>query len=169
MGSMVARVMAAQRPERTLALIISGCAYQPERSQMKEWGERFRNEGLKLRREQILYHFAPARRETPFMQWYADMLCALDNVATVDSIIAMNEALQTTHPAEFGEGIASPALLISGSADRNHPNAPELARRIKGCEYKVIEGAGHSSNLESPWEFDAHCIAFLKKHGLFPG
>ena len=41
MGSMVARVMAAQRPERTRALIISGCAYQPERSQMKEWGERF--------------------------------------------------------------------------------------------------------------------------------
>jgi len=169
MGSMVARVMAAQRPERTLALIISGCAYQPERSQMKEWGERFRKEGLKLRREQILYHFAPARRESPFMQWYADMLCALDNVATVDSIIAMNNALQTMHPAEFGEGITSPALLISGSADRNHPNAPELARRIKGCEYKVIEGAGHSSNLESPWEFDAYCIEFLKKHGLFPG
>ena len=169
MGSMVARVMAAQRPERTLALIISGCAYQPERSQMKEWGERFRNEGLKLRREQILYHFAPARRETAFMQWYADMLCALDDVSTVDSIIAMNEALQTTHPAEFGEGITSPALLISGSADRNHPNAPELARRIKGCEYKVIEDAGHSSNLESPWEFDAYFIAFLKKHPLFTG
>jgi 3-oxoadipate enol-lactonase len=144
-------------------------AYQPERSQMKEWGERFRKEGLKLRREQILYHFAPAHRESPFMQWYADMLCALDNVATVDSIIAMNNALQTTHPAEFGEGITSPALLISGSADRNHPNAPELARRIKGCEFKTIEGAGHSSNLESPWEFDAYCIEFLKKHGLFPG
>ncbi len=45
MGSMIARIMVAQRPKRTLALIISGCAYQPEHSQMKEWGERFRNEG----------------------------------------------------------------------------------------------------------------------------
>lgn len=76
---------------------------------------------------------------------------------------------QTTHLAEFGEAITSPALLIGGSPDRNHPNAPELARRIKGCEYKVIEGAGHTSNLESPWEFGAYCIEFLKKHGLFPG
>lgn len=168
MGSMIARIMAAQRPERTLALIISGCAYQPERSQMKEWGERFRNEGLKLRHEQILYHFAPARRNDPLMLWYADMLCALDNLGTLDSIIAMNEALQTTHPAEFGEGIVSPALLISGSVDRNHPNAPELARRIKGCEYKVVEGAGHSSNFEAPWEFNGYCTDFLKKHGLFP-
>ena len=45
----------------------------------------------------------------------------------------------------------------------------ELARRIKGCEYQVIEGAGHSSNMEAPAEFDAHCITFLKKHNLFPG
>jgi pimeloyl-ACP methyl ester carboxylesterase len=169
MGSMVARVMAAQRPERTLVLIISGCAYQPERSQMKEWGERFRQEGLALRREQILYHFAPAYRDLPFMQWYADMLCGLDNIATVESIVAMNDALQVTHPAEFGEGITSTALLISGSADRNHPNAAELARRVKGCEYRVIEGAGHSSMLEAPAEFDRYCIEFLKKHGLFPG
>ena len=34
---------------------------------------------------------------------------------------------------------------------------------------KVIEGAGHSSMMESPAEFDAYCIEFLKKHGLFPG
>jgi pimeloyl-ACP methyl ester carboxylesterase len=47
--------------------------------------------------------------------------------------------------------------------------AEELARRIKGCEYKVIEGAGHSSMMEAPWEFDRYCIDFLKKHGLFPG
>ncbi len=169
MGSMVARIMAAQRPERTLALIISGCAYQPVRTQMKEWGERFRNEGLKLRHEQILYHFAPDHRDRPFMRWYADMLCELNNVSTVESVVAMNDALQTTHPAEFGEGITSPALLISGSADRNHPNAPELARRIKGCEFKTIEGAGHSSNMEEPAQFNQLCIEFLKKHNLFPG
>jgi pimeloyl-ACP methyl ester carboxylesterase len=103
------------------------------------------------------------------MLWYADTLCALDNLGTVESIVAMNEALQTTHPAEFGEGIVSPALLISGSADRNHPNAPEFARRIKGCEYKVVEGAGHSSNFEAPWEFNRYCTDFLKTRGLFPG
>ena len=36
-------------------------------------------------------------------------------------------------------------------------------------EVKTVEGAGHSSNFEKPWEFDRHCIEFLARLGLYTG
>ena len=168
MGSMVARHMAAQRPDRTLALILSGCGYQPTREQMGGWKERYEKEGIKVRYEQILDHFGAEGQKTAFAQGYARMLCELTNASTLASIIAMNAALTHVHPAELGVGIASPTLIISGTADRNHAKSFELQKHIAGSEIAVIEGAGHSSCLQSPWEFNRHCIAFLAKHGLYP-
>lgn len=169
MGSMVARHMAARRPERTLALILSGCGYQPTREQMGGWKERYEKEGIKVRYEQILDHFGVEGQKTVFAQHYARMLCALTNEGTLPSIIAMNEALTHVHPAELGIGIASPCLIISGTADRNHAKSYELRDHIAGAEIAVVEGAGHSSCLQGPWEFNRHCVEFLDRLGLFPG
>jgi pimeloyl-ACP methyl ester carboxylesterase len=169
MGSMVARHMAAQRPDRTRALILSGCGYQPTREQMGGWKERYEKEGIKVRYEQILDHFGVEGQKTVFAQYYARMLCELTNEGTLASIIAMNEALTHVHPAELGVGIASPTLIVSGTADRNHAKSFELQKHIQGSEIASVEGAGHSSCLQSPWEFDRYCIEFLSKHGLFPG
>jgi pimeloyl-ACP methyl ester carboxylesterase len=169
MGSMVARHMAAQRPDRTRALILSGCGYQPTREQMGGWKERYEKEGIKVRYEQILDHFGVEGQKTVFARYYARTLCELTNEATLPSIIAMNEALTHVHPAELGIGIASPTLIISGTADRNHMKSFELRDHIAGSEIAVVENAGHSSCLQAPWDFDRHCIEFLSKHGLFPG
>ena len=168
MGSMVARHMAAQRPERVQALILSGCGYQPTREQMGGWQARYEKDGIAVRFLQILDHFGPHEQETPFAQGYAWMLCELTNPGTLASIIAMNRALQHVHPAELGIGITSPTLIISGSADRNHAKSFELQQHIAGSEIRMVEGAGHSSCLQSPWEFDRHCIEFLKALGLHP-
>ncbi len=169
MGSMVARHMAAGRPGRTLALILSGCGYQPTREQMGGWKERYEREGIAVRYEQILDHFGVEGAKTAFARGYASMLCELTNESTLASIIAMNTALTTVHPAELGVGITSPTLILSGTADRNHAKSFELAEHIAGAEVAVIEGAGHSSCLQSPWEFNRHCVTFLARHGLWPG
>jgi 3-oxoadipate enol-lactonase len=167
MGSFVAMHMAVQRPGQTKAMILSGCGYLPERPMMVRWKERYEKEGLGLRHFQVLDHFSDEAKKQPLVQHYAKMVVALNNEGTLASIIANNHAL--SHPVEndaFLAGIAVPTLVISGSADRNHASSFELAKRIKGCEVKTVEGAGHSSNFEKPWEFDRYCIEFLSSLGL---
>ena len=166
LGSFVALHMANQRPARTLALLLSGCGYLPTREMMVRWKERYQTEGIALRRKQILDHFSPPAQQTPLVQHYADMICHATNEGTLASIIAMNHALSQPDPENFLDSITVPTLVISGSADRNHPAAFELAKRIAGARVETVEGAGHSCNLEAPWDFDAHCLKFLREHDL---
>jgi pimeloyl-ACP methyl ester carboxylesterase len=169
LGSFVALHMASLRPERVLLLILSGCGYLPTREMMVRWKQRYRQEGLDLRYGQIMDHFAPPSRELPVVQYYARMVCELNNESTLESIIAMNEALSHPEPEEFFRKLSVPTIIISGTADRNHAAALELQKRIAGCEFATIEGAGHSLMMEAPWEYDQYAIQFLKKHDLFPG
>ena len=167
-GSSVAMLMAHQRPERTLALIVSGTGYIKDRSMMARWADRYRAEGIALRHHQILDHFSPEAQKLPLVRHYADMLVELNNEGTLESIIAMNVANAEPRPDEFYTTLDVPTLILSGSADRNHPTSFELQKRIKGSELVTLEGAGHACCFERPWEFDDHCIRFLEKRGLFP-
>jgi pimeloyl-ACP methyl ester carboxylesterase len=56
-----------------------------------------------------------------------------------------------------------PVLVIVGSEDRLTPVPESEALRdgIKGARFKVIEGAGHLSNMERPAEFNAALIEFI--------
>ena len=47
------------------------------------------------------------------MQYYARMVCELNNEATLGSIIAMNEALSHPEPEEFFAKILTPTIIIS--------------------------------------------------------
>ena len=169
MGSMIAKYMVVQQPERALCLIVSGTGYLPSRQAMVTWAKRYREEGIALRYLQCLDHFSPAAQKLPHVQYYARMIQELNNPATVGSIIAMNEALSAPDTDEFYAKIDLPSLIISGNADRNHPAAIALQKYLKGSEFRTIEGAGHAVMQESPWEYDGYCIEFLKKHNLFPG
>jgi pimeloyl-ACP methyl ester carboxylesterase len=169
LGSFVALHMASQRPDRTPLLILSGCGYLPTREMMVRWKNRYEQEGIALRYGQIMDHFAPPSRELPHVQYYGRMVCELNNEKTLQSIIAMNEALSHPEPEEFFRKLSVPTIIISGTADRNHPAAMELQKRIAGSEFGTIEGAGHSLMMEAPWEYDQYAIDFLKKNGLFPG
>ncbi|HLZ05027.1 MAG TPA: alpha/beta hydrolase [Bradyrhizobium sp.] len=60
--------------------------------------------------------------------------------------------------------IAVPALVLSGSKDKNAP-APMMAKMatyIPSASYVELEGAGHLANLEQPRAFDAALEQFLK-------
>jgi len=168
-GSEVAMHMAQRQPQRTLALILSGCGYIETSEIFLTWAKRYREEGLALRHAQVLDHFSPAGQESPLLRHYADMVVALNNSGTLASIIANNEALAQRPAPSYLDGIAAPTLIIIGSLDRSKPRSPELQKRIKGSELVFIEGVGHACNIEAPAAYDAHCIRFLGKHGLYPG
>jgi len=40
---------------------------------------------------------------------------------------------------------------------------------VPDCEVVSIGGAGHSCNMEQPWEWDAIFLDFLQRRGLFEG
>lgn len=168
-GSEIAMRMAASRPERVPALILSGCGYVPTSEIFLRWAERYRAEGLALRRAQVFDHFSPAGQQSERLRYYADMVVALDNEGTLASIIANNEALAHRPDPSFYDGIAAPTIIIIGELDRTKPASLDLQKRIKGAELVFIPEVGHACNLEAPAAYDAHCIRFLTRLGLYAG
>jgi pimeloyl-ACP methyl ester carboxylesterase len=170
-GSAVVQRMAYRRPEQTAAVILSGAGWRPDGS--AEVAARripqYREHGVGFRRGHALEDYSPAFRETAMGQYFADMFAERNNRSDADSIIRGFEALARPDPPDLHAGIKAPTIIISGSLDAAHERAFALRDRIAGCELATIEGAGHSCNMEQPWEFDRHALAFLAKHGLFPG
>jgi pimeloyl-ACP methyl ester carboxylesterase len=170
MGSMIAMQMAYKQPQRVPALILSGTGYLPTRDAMKVWAKRYAEEGIELRYKQCLDHFSPAAQKLPHVQYYARMVCELNNPSTVGNIIAMNEALaRDPEPDSFFDTLTMPTIIISGTADRNHEAARALHRHIRGSAFKEVPDAGHAVMQEAPWLYDDYCIEFLAKFGLGPG
>ncbi len=168
MGSSVANAMARQQPERIKAMILSGCGFTTANEVFLKWVERYKTEGIALRHDQVLDHFAPDAQANPYLQYYARMVVELNNHGTLDSIIAMNEALSHREPASFYQAITVPTLIITGTKDRSYPSALELQKLIPNCALQAIEGAGHAPMIEAPWDYDRHAIDFLTTLGLYP-
>lgn len=63
----------------------------------------------------------------------------------------------------FLSRIIAPTLILVGSEDAITPVADSelMHREIGGSRLKIIEGAGHVSNLERPEEFNAALVKFL--------
>ncbi len=62
-------------------------------------------------------------------------------------------------------GIKIPTLVVVGEDDTSRPygEALQLHRAIEGSRLVVIPGAGHSSPLENPQEFNRHLREFLEE------
>jgi len=60
--------------------------------------------------------------------------------------------------------IEVPTLLLYGELDQRSPLqvANELHERIPWSQLVVIEGVGHSANVEAPEEFNAHVRTFIR-------
>ena len=64
------------------------------------------------------------------------------------------------------EGVATPALIISGEFDlpSRLNAASRLAARLPCAERAVIPGAGHLPNLDNPDAYNRLVTAFIKRH-----
>jgi pimeloyl-ACP methyl ester carboxylesterase len=86
----------------------------------------------------------------------------------ISSIIHQFEAHAQVNAEDHESRVACPSIILTGSEDSTHQTAFALQQRIKGCDLKVLPGAGHACQIEQPWLFNRHMIEFLRKHGLFP-
>jgi pimeloyl-ACP methyl ester carboxylesterase len=170
-GASVGTHMANQRPDRVLALVLSGTGYSTSADIMWKWVERYRKEGIGLRYPQLLDHFSAAAQKTPMVEHYARMVDSLNNLGTLESIIAMNEANARSRPRpeSFYDALTMPMMIIAGAEDRTLDAAKALHKRIAHSEFAIIEKVGHACNFEAPWEYDRLCIDFLKRLKLHPG
>ena len=165
-GANVVLHMANLRPERTLAVIVSGSGYRP----VKEFAARriaaYEEQGVGYRYPYTLADFSAAFRQTELAEYFATIFTERNRWADVPSIVEMFRALGQPDPDWLFEGIKAPMLIITGSEDNSHQAAFALQERVPGCELQTIEGAGHACNMERPWEFDAYMQRFLERHGL---
>ncbi|HEV8016871.1 MAG TPA: alpha/beta hydrolase [Stellaceae bacterium] len=168
-GSGVAQRMVEQKASRVLALILSGTGYSPSAEVFQRWVQRYRDEGIALRYQQLFDHFAPGVRKDPILTYYADMVVELNNAGTLASVIAMNQANVDRPPESYYRSIKVPTLIIGGTEDRSYASSFDLQKLIAGSAHRSIAGAGHAPMIEMPWEYDRHVIEFLKTLGLFTG
>ena len=70
-------------------------------------------------------------------------------------------------PADIFPDIKVPAIVIVGADDTPFLAASDyMAAKIPGAKKAVIEGAGHSANIDQPERFNAALLGFLKEAGL---
>lgn len=171
-GSRVAQYMAAGRPDRVRALVLTGGWSPPDdvrfQGSIARHIDRYRTEGLAARRAHIERNYGPRFAATELAQHFTQLWCERNDRADAASIIALLRALQTPVPDDLHARISAPTLVVTGTADAGHASHLRLAERIGGAQVRAIEGAGHVCNLERPWEYDAHVIAFLRALALLP-
>lgn len=168
-GSSAIRHMAHQRPSGTLALVMSGTGFRASRPPVHQRLAAYEEHGLAFRYGHILEEYSPGFRETELGRYFGRLFTERNATADLDSVIELFRALNEPHPDWLDTEISVPSLIITGSLDNAHERAFAQQKRIPGCELVTIEGAGHACNMEKPWEWDAHFLAFLAKHGLFEG
>lgn len=166
-GSNVVCYMANQRPERTLAVVMSGAGYREGRKQFAETRiPQYQELGVSFRYQHALEDYSPAFRETDMGRYFARLFAERNRWADADTIVEMFRALNEPDPDGLHSGVKAPTLIITGSLDNAHQRSFALQERIAGCELVTIEGAGHSCNMEQPWVWDRHFLAFIAKHQL---
>jgi pimeloyl-ACP methyl ester carboxylesterase len=165
-GSNVVLHMANQRPQKTLAVILSGTGYRPVKDFAARRIEQYTEQGVGFRRQFTFEDFSPGFQKTEYARYFADLFTERNDTADVATIIEQFRALGEPDPDWLFEGIRVPTLIITGSEDNAHLTAFDLQERIAGCELVTMDGAGHACNMERPWEWDAIALGFLRKHGL---
>ncbi len=170
-GAGVAKFMAARRPERTRALVLTGAGYHEKDGALIAKGilrhePGYTEKGIAYRRTQLEGNFSEAFRASPLGRYFVDLFAERNDTADAESILALLRAHDPADPEWLHPAISAPTLIVTGGADRSRASQVKLRDHIRGAELVVIEGAGHCCNMEQPWAYDAAVLDFLRRHGL---
>lgn len=161
-GSALALHMRRLDPDRTIAIIMSGYGYSPEKDFAQRRIRGYRRGGLGYRRDHLREGFSPHFGTTALGSYLEGIAEDRAGLVDVASIVRLFEA----HGQPDPEGLLDvhcPALILAGSADYAIERARALHERITGSELSVIEEAGHACNLERPWDWDARALEFIRR------
>jgi 3-oxoadipate enol-lactonase len=171
MGGVIALDFVSRWPDRVTTLTL--CDSLPGFSHLSE---EQRREFIRLRQEPLLAGKEP-RDIAPAIA--KSLLGKIPPPGVLESLVASMSAL---HKESYLKTIASlanytrvlnleairvPTHVVVGAEDTLTPPATsrEMARRIPGARFTIIEGAGHLSNIEQPVAFNSAVLGFLQEHG----
>jgi pimeloyl-ACP methyl ester carboxylesterase len=165
-GSGVIQYMASQRPQRTLAVVVSGSRWRVRQHNVPRRIAQYQEQGVAFRYQHTFEDYSRAFRQTDYARYFAELFTERNAWADAATIVQMMRARAQPDPDSLFENIKAPMLILTGSEDNSH-QAFALQERVSGCELVTIQGAGHACYMERPWEWDAHFLEFLARHGLF--
>jgi pimeloyl-ACP methyl ester carboxylesterase len=164
-GSNVVQRMYHLRPGDTDSVVLVGGNWKAVKDFVPRRVAAYREHGIGYRHEHALAGLSTDFAGTPMAEWLATLFTERNGTADLDSIITMFEALGVPDPDWLHAELNAPALIVSGSLDRNHAAAGALRDRLPDAELVTIEGAGHACHVEQPWVFDREVIRFLRERG----
>lgn len=161
-GAGLALHMARRQPGRTVAMLLSGCAYSPTKPFAGVRIEGYRSGGLAYREQHLREGHAPAFLESPVGRYLAQVAADRAHLVDIPSIVRLYEAHGAPDPDDLFD-TRCPVLILTGSEDYAHRDGLALGERIPGAELIVICGAGHACNVERPHLWDELALAFLRR------
>jgi pimeloyl-ACP methyl ester carboxylesterase len=154
---------------RTKAIVVCGTGYDPKKEFAPGRIKAYTEQGVDYRWDYTFQDFSPVFRPNPLAHYFASIFTERNDFADVETIILQFQALMQPEPEGHHAKIKCPMVILTGSEDSAHQRAFALKERVRGCELRVLPGAGHACQMEQPWLFDRMMIEFLSNHGLFPG
>ena len=168
-GSALLPYMHNLQEDRTKAIVVCGTGYDPKKEFAPGRIKAYTEQGVDYRWDYTFQDFSPVFRPSPLAHYFASIFTERNDLADVETIILQFQALMQPEPGGHHAKIKCPMTILTGSEDSAHQRAFALKERVRGCELRVLPGAGHACQMEQPWLFDRMMIEFLRKHGLFPG
>jgi pimeloyl-ACP methyl ester carboxylesterase len=165
-GASISIEMAGKRPAQARAMILTGCAYMPNRDFARMGGGAWDKLGIGARRESMLRFVSPGRRGDPLTEHLLQMFLADNERIDAKAVREIFHALEQPEPEAVYDGLNLPCIVIAGTEDPSYPGAQALQKRIRGAELTRIEGGSHVSNLDYPAEWNRAALDFLKRRDL---
>lgn len=171
MGGYIAFALWRWHPERVRALVLcntrAGADTEEAKERRRALSERVEREGSVAAADALLPNLLSerTRREQPGL---VERVRAMIERTPPRTIIQAHQGLaERPDSTDLLPTITVPTLLIAGSEDRLTPPADLefLANTIPDARLRVIEGAGHLTNLEAPTDFNRELVHFLEAVG----
>lgn len=171
MGGYIALALWRWHPERVRALVLCNTRAAGDteegRERRRELSERVEREGSAAAAEALLPTLLSeqTRRERP--QVVQRVRAMIESTPPRTIIQAQQGLADRPDSTDLLPTIDVPTLLIAGAEDRLTPptDLEFLAQAIPEARLRVIEGAGHLSNIEEPAAFNLELVHFLEALG----
>jgi 3-oxoadipate enol-lactonase len=172
MGGYIALRAQKRFPERFEAIILCDTQCEADTEEVRENRfktiEKIKADGVSDFYESFLkkaFSKSSLSNKTEVVEQLRTVLYANSQHALISGLVALAEREESCSTLE---NIKIPTLIICGKEDEITPVAKSeyMHSAIKGSILKVIENAGHVSNLEQPHKFAQHLSDFLD---ILPG
>ncbi len=168
MGGYVALAFYRLFPLRVRSLVLADTRAQADSDEAKQNREQQAEKALREGMEGIADGLLPkllapetVTRHPEIVKRLRQMMAETDPEGAAAALRGMAQRQDQT---AFLSRIIAPTLILVGKEDALTPvaDAELMHRQIGGSRLRVIEGAGHISNLEQPEEFNAALVKFLR-------